>query len=718
MTTKPPVAFGVVDLLLPNATVFYTPLFDSLHLGKVSDLFLARLREVKIDELQLRLVLSLGVTLGTKYRGQGSSLQRGSVLIECGLDEHSCIFGFSFTLAHTFDLQGEELVQRVAQQKPKDGLESALLALHRFAGPIMVKYQPHSRRLEVVVRMLLGEAAPIVGSQSEELVQFFLLSSPDAAGSSLSSPLSSSSGSGPIPPIHYVHLGDLNAQELLPESESHLESDLDLPFGSEFSSGLPLEESIEIHNDSLGMPQGVESEGLDPSAPVQKKRKSKEPEVGIVKRLKSLFNPFRKEPPKKRPAETVEPIFKQSFSTALPEEEILIKGGNEENEEVFRFQDSSTEPSVIVVKGNEKFKPLSDERIVVSGSGEGNESAEAIPITRIPPLASPQAPSREEAISANGEGSLNSDAFNRILSAAKGEVVDIIKTIAEPQARTWVADLVKNLSAEKNKLDIKLKLNSLNSRKNEMEAAKANRTLKEELGGKRFLIARLEKEIEMLKQSQNYDQKMKLEVIKQFEQKLEMKDRMLQVVKEENFKSKKKVEDLKAASLAAAYVPNLPSPAAASPVEISEEDYTKMQSKYDRLNQQAEELRQVNRQLLDRLSNAKPESALSETASATESPSNLTENLAQLQARFERVNSQSEELKKVNRQLLDKLSSKPPSNTANDETKKRLESALTAAMTAKKDLEKIKIEVAHAKREEAKLKAEVSRLKSLLAKNK
>src|SRR3954451_9873328 len=85
-------SFGVAGFLDEKSKVFYSSIFTTRHVGRVTDLIAAKLLEHGLDELRLRAVLLFGTF--EVFRSQEgatdiSALQRlgEPLVIECGLDE-------------------------------------------------------------------------------------------------------------------------------------------------------------------------------------------------------------------------------------------------------------------------------------------------------------------------------------------------------------------------------------------------------------------------------------------------------------------------------------------------------------------------------------------------------------------------------------------------------------------------------------------------------
>jgi len=106
-------SFGVAGSLASSAKVFYENVFSSRHLGRVSDLLVARLRDSGVDELMLRTLLLHGVFEACQAIPGGTQ----PILLECGLDESHFAVGISFDRGMGEEPDFQALVRQAGSER-------------------------------------------------------------------------------------------------------------------------------------------------------------------------------------------------------------------------------------------------------------------------------------------------------------------------------------------------------------------------------------------------------------------------------------------------------------------------------------------------------------------------------------------------------------------------------------------------------------------------
>ena len=187
---RSPETFGVVGLLGDPSKIYYSSIFSSRHIGRVSDLLTARLKDIISDELRFRVVLMFNLYEGYRCQLDAIGKSDGGILpeplvIECGVDEEKIALGVSFTLAAS-----ESRVEKFIAQMAAD------------SDQVVVRVQPESRRIEIV--SMIGRRGKIVSIQGGEgrPVETYILKA-DSKVSALKA--------------EYVELADLDYASLLKE---------------------------------------------------------------------------------------------------------------------------------------------------------------------------------------------------------------------------------------------------------------------------------------------------------------------------------------------------------------------------------------------------------------------------------------------------------------------------------------------------------------------
>jgi hypothetical protein len=201
-------SFGIAGQLSDQSEVFYTSLFSTKHLGRVSDLLCARLEPSGVDEFQLRFSVLLSifeacygvVSKSETESHKGSAVFSSPLSLECGIDEEKVAIGIGFTLNPTISLNTDGLSERISKSAPKGKLEELLKELRNHSDLLFVKNDPLARRIEVVA--LIGLASHS-DSKSEILTPLEVLT------------IDGKTAPTTPKPKFYSELGDLNYPVLL-----------------------------------------------------------------------------------------------------------------------------------------------------------------------------------------------------------------------------------------------------------------------------------------------------------------------------------------------------------------------------------------------------------------------------------------------------------------------------------------------------------------------
>ncbi len=380
LTPEQQKAFGVASVLSPKAHVFYQTLHSMRHLGRVSDLVVARLRELGVDELKLRAVLLFtGVPcLRSHLMSAESGLQsREPMILEIGVDGDDIVVGLSFELKSDFEVDFEKLQADVNSGSDSaasdEGLARLVSQLAEFSESVFVRYESSTRRFEVV--------SAVTGSNDGEKVSFALIDEP-----------------APSPkPEKYVDLGDTDYAELLKPDVA--------------SGKTPVKKAGEL------MAQIVESSEAEPEVEtvVSGAADSDEPEVLLISK------------PKLVPDEDERVV--SGADMAIDSTVTRVKGRPDvASEEVISIKGSPQDQSddtVTRVSGSPEA-PLGDERRVVKGGPSEVNKDEVFRIGGSGEKAEPDAPKKGFL---NRLATMFSDDDKKVVA---GETAQPAKTVSEP----------------------------------------------------------------------------------------------------------------------------------------------------------------------------------------------------------------------------------------------------------------------------------------------
>ena len=202
-------SFGVAGLLGEKSKVFYSSIFTTKHIGRVTDLLVAKLHDEGLDELRLRaLVLFSAFEVFRSQAGpeEGTSRHRLNepLVVECGLDEDRVAIGVSFTADEDKIPQVAGLVQRISEGKPEGEFEKLLAGIHAHADRTVLRNQAGIRRVEIVA--LLGISNKIDPAALTDKTEVHIIE------------IGAEQKADPPKVKAYIELGDLDYPELLKET--------------------------------------------------------------------------------------------------------------------------------------------------------------------------------------------------------------------------------------------------------------------------------------------------------------------------------------------------------------------------------------------------------------------------------------------------------------------------------------------------------------------
>jgi len=195
---RAPETFGLAGLMEAEARIYHEVLFDLTGVGRVSDLFSARLKRSIPDDLSFRATLLFGVLDSLKSVATGNPVR-----VECGLDSEKIGISISLTLPPAHRIQVAGLKERVLAGKGSERIELMIHDLLNFSDRVCFKSQPSTGLIEICI-LSLRSSAPVERHMRERgSFEVFVLGEEIAQ-----------------PPVvaEYTALGDVDYRKLLKSS--------------------------------------------------------------------------------------------------------------------------------------------------------------------------------------------------------------------------------------------------------------------------------------------------------------------------------------------------------------------------------------------------------------------------------------------------------------------------------------------------------------------
>lgn len=696
---RPPRAletFGVAGLLGEECRVFYSTLFTTQHVGQVADLLAARLKRMQPDELRLRALLLF--TMFEAYRSQEVSEDTGALaepmVIECGIDSEKIAVGVSFTLPENFTLDFQGAAERVRAGTYQDSFEELLAYLFSHAHRLVIRAQPAIRRVEILSVMgMAGKMEEEVLSGAHELEMIAIENTPSEAPKAAA----------------YVELGDLDYAQLLKEDRPNALPSNTGEFLARAMSAAQLEEGTALSNaiqetiDSTKIRvTGVTEIQQDENVTIAGTTEQTKDEVTRIKADGAAIQDetaFRIESGSPSSSSGMIDAQAKLYEDRIQElQKKIAQLEAERGEEVSIVSSSPTgseDPEESDEEDNEgrhqasgrgvkkMFKKIKLWPFKKGEEGEEEEGEAQEPDSDPDSASLPEIPSPERS---SGDGSnpetaasslmveIQNGSLDRTISRAQKEAMEIKKELTHSKAKRWMDGLMGELVTEKSRLHELAKKLNLSIRQKELEFRNREQILHEEL----------RRRDEMLKQ----------------------KNTALNRTKEQLANATMTMERLKSAGMGGA-------------------DDAHLKQKFANTQKILAATKEENRQLADKIEELRSmlnSAQLAAVKNRGPSPADF----ANLQNRMERVQRQAEEFKKVNQQLLERLTEskkeRSPGALQMEEIKKRLDAAMQALAASRKDAESNHMRVEELQREETRLRRELDRanievkkLRSILA---
>ena len=584
-------SFGVSGLLAEGCTVLYENLFDTQAIGRVSDLFWARLKNEGFDELRVRALLLFSAF--EAYRNPGHADRSNPAVMECGIDGEKIAIGLSFIdkalasritkgeedvvfenlLAHAYS-QADRVVLRADEQSGKVEVVSLL----GLAGKIEAKYTAEKPPIERIMLVKTAESTPKAReyTQLADLDYTELLSQETPAGKV-------------VPPT----TGDILVRASSPEKEFLARvRDHSARAGDEKTMVHGRAERDDTVSHVLGTAVVSEAE----NQLVQGSGFDANDETVTVH---GAVNP------------TTGPSLLKIASSEPHVEEVVRNYENRIGELQAQIERLRAE------KKEKSFLPGFLKRAWHLGRVEGSSEKESGPQSNAngsepsavaPPTAQDQNNEATEDSTQDVSGEFTTESLSRTLSRAVIEAKEIKKEIESERAQRWVDGLMGELVGEKARLSEVAKKLNVSTRQKEYEFKTREATLQEELRRrddtirhKDSLLVRLKEqlsEVTMTLERTRANLKAGTEGSR-YKQRYDLAQKMLAAAKQENSSLSAKVEELRT-QLASAQ-------GSSKKGAVSSAELATLRAKYEHVNRQCEEFRKSNNQLAEKLAQAKRE---------------------------------------------------------------------------------------------------------------
>lgn len=141
--------FGVGSCLAEDARVYYSHLSSMDHIGRVSDLFTALLKQHGPNPLKIRM---LSLLVGFQAYFVRSAIQNGNqtVLMECGNDLNTVALGVSFIYPGFGKEALAGLPERIRTNAPANAFEKILFSCADISDRCYFRIQPQTQKIEIV----------------------------------------------------------------------------------------------------------------------------------------------------------------------------------------------------------------------------------------------------------------------------------------------------------------------------------------------------------------------------------------------------------------------------------------------------------------------------------------------------------------------------------------------------------------------------------------
>jgi hypothetical protein len=608
-------SFGVVGLLHENCKIYYDSVFTVRHIGRISDLLVAKLKGTVPDELKFRALLLQSLYEAYRQQNKASQKKLGEPLgepltIECGVDAEKIVIGISFAVQGD-ELQGlETIANRVADRKPSNTLETLLTELSQDADHLIFRAHPELKRVEVVSMLSLAPATSVADANERSFeVVVLATEKPEEALKG-----------------EYIELGDLDYHRLLAD-DSIQSSQLPKPATGEILAGKSeLETSIKLRGEQQTDSSSVTISGVTQNISEEQSRisggqtpaeannstvvsgntplENKQVEF-YQQKVEQLQSKIRELEHQRSTSQTVvagtsAQAASQGPGQNVAGDQLTVKSNNlnlrELIEKVWPFKKSAPEQPVVVAQSvaTASSQPVVQEAPITAAAAATAEEKE-------------EEKAAEEEASNDTTRKIVTDevgSIERTIAKVQAEAQDIKKVLGNPKAQKWVDGMVGELVTEKARIHEMAKKVNVSLRQKELEFRNKEHVLQEEVRKRdeqlRQKAHSFNRSREQLTQLQ-----IQLDRIKatapppgeesQARQKLNLSQKLLASVKDENQGLAQKIEELKT---------QLATAQSASKTKTQSPDFQALKLKYERLFKQSEEFKRTNGQLMEKLNEA------------------------------------------------------------------------------------------------------------------
>lgn len=694
-------SFGVSGLLNEGCKVYYDNLFSTRQLGRVCDLLFALLRDSKIDELRLRLLIHFTVFEAFYSHSNTMGLREEKILteplvLECGIDDEKFAIGMVYRTGIGSDTDG--LVERIVSGKPNGPLEELLCSIHERADRMLIRAQPGAQ-IEIV--SLVGFTPQLIAEGKKKVA-------PDLYVLGGDSEVEETPAAGT-----YVELADVDYAKFLAEDQPGQR--IQPPASGEFlaKGSTELEQAVRLRAQAAALEDKVRVGGSNPEAKADVVRiKGKREDlvdntVFTISQEQMDADAQGDDPRLKAYAEYI-----RLLQGRVSDLEAAAASGTAA---ALIAKDPAAAEEKDGLRGMFKkvwpFKKKYEEEGVVANSGSapdaGNVSASASVVAA---GTSEPKTGNSETVATNLEVEIQNGSLDRTLSKAQQELSDIKKDISSVKAKRWVDGLVGDIVSEKARLHDMAKKVNATIRQKEYEFKAKEQQLQEEIKRRDEMLRQknnaLTRAKEQVSQLQVTMEKVKAASAEKtedshFKQKYNMSQKLLTAQKEENSRMSQKMEEIKAQLLSAQMALKT------RPSSSSQNELSAMKMKHDRIQRQADELRAMNDQLTQRIQQLmdRVDGTAGDGKTLAEVPS---------KEKFEKAMRQSEELRHMNEQLTERIQQlaeklNKKQNASDGELAKKLEGSVKQLAAAQKETDQLRLRVEEMQREDIRVKMELKR---------